>query len=679
VHAWPLAACIALCSVWAVAVQASALKWSSKCLGTPASEPVRQRTNMSTLENASPAHSASWSDWMRQPSISSVMRSSSVKGLSSEAKTGSSEQPLATRQKTPASLVAPTRLEASLLRAVTSSALLKRCAASFRAQEFTDGNYQKSFEAKEIGDFISHDWASGRVGKLLALCLIYNSQAALLISTVTSLVLAWLQYGADPILPTPMFSMPLAEETDERGGRARKYGYWCMVISPVVFVVVFLFWQDWRYVLKLGTRTCFLDKYCIDQANPERKAAGILGLAGFLRCSDRIVILWTPRYFTRLWCTYEVASWLHLQKPLTSVLFMPLAHATIVVTLAVAGWFSFILLVATAPYFPRLYFQLVGVGLLIGLSLGAHQARHSAAHLRAIQDQLKNFSVTSANCFCCSVGHVSNGEVIPCDREVVYTTIGAWFNVAPGVKALSSDGGPGAGDGDVWVSERAALDKFNYAVRTEFAAQVLQKAGPTQLSYRYVVIAGWPYFFRICDVVAAGADLDPAFLKNAVIMYCTICLVATPVWYKSAMQLACCVDVRVGVPSSRALDWFLSIMLGFTYMVVALVVWYPLELMASTMESPLPMIAVALIFVVVNLKLYYSDLRECFCKRRRQSRRTPDSSTRFAEPAGSEDQRGQKDQPEEGGEVVIERVLDHGVVIKERFLLGENGDGTISI
>ena len=59
-----------------------------------------------------------------------------------------------------------------------------------------------------------------------------------------------------------------------------------------------------------------------------KKSEGILGLAGFLNCSERFVILWSPRYFTRLWCTYEVATWLYLGKDLTKTLhFMPVKMA----------------------------------------------------------------------------------------------------------------------------------------------------------------------------------------------------------------------------------------------------------------------------------------------------------------------------------------------------------------
>ena len=63
----------------------------------------------------------------------------------------------------------------------------------------------------------------------------------------------------------------------------------------------------------------FVDKLCISQTDEALKNEGIRGLAGFLNQARRLVILWSPRYFTRLWCVYEIASWLHLGKGLDSV------------------------------------------------------------------------------------------------------------------------------------------------------------------------------------------------------------------------------------------------------------------------------------------------------------------------------------------------------------------------
>lgn len=43
----------------------------------------------------------------------------------------------------------------------------------------------------------------------------------------------------------------------------------------------------------------FLDKLCIEQRDPIRKAKGIRGLAAFLDRSESMVIMWSSQYLTR--------------------------------------------------------------------------------------------------------------------------------------------------------------------------------------------------------------------------------------------------------------------------------------------------------------------------------------------------------------------------------------------
>ena len=58
------------------------------------------------------------------------------------------------------------------------------------------------------------------------------------------------------------------------------------------------FWQRVRDPF-LGSPLVFLGKLCISQTDPAKKEQGILGLGGFLRVSQRLVVLWSPRYFSR--------------------------------------------------------------------------------------------------------------------------------------------------------------------------------------------------------------------------------------------------------------------------------------------------------------------------------------------------------------------------------------------
>ena len=64
---------------------------------------------------------------------------------------------------------------------------------------------------------------------------------------------------------------------------------------------VLCFWQRIRSLFP-GHQMVFLDKLCINQMDSEKKQQGILGLGAFVLRSKKLLVLWSPRYFTRMWC-----------------------------------------------------------------------------------------------------------------------------------------------------------------------------------------------------------------------------------------------------------------------------------------------------------------------------------------------------------------------------------------
>jgi hypothetical protein len=54
---------------------------------------------------------------------------------------------------------------------------------------------------------------------------------------------------------------------------------------------------------------------CINQATSDTKARGIDQIGKFLRNSEELLILWSPDYFSRLWCCFEIAMYLHFLRP----------------------------------------------------------------------------------------------------------------------------------------------------------------------------------------------------------------------------------------------------------------------------------------------------------------------------------------------------------------------------
>ena len=71
---------------------------------------------------------------------------------------------------------------------------------------------------------------------------------------------------------------------------------WAQLLCPFVFAFFFFCWQDVKLYLGLRNKMVFVDKLCINQTDREKKAKGILGLAGFLKFTDRLILAWSPRF-----------------------------------------------------------------------------------------------------------------------------------------------------------------------------------------------------------------------------------------------------------------------------------------------------------------------------------------------------------------------------------------------
>ena len=104
--------------------------------------------------------------------------------------------------------------------------------------------------------------------------------------------------------------------------------------SGVVFLI---HWQRIRAFFGLRPRYCFLDKVCIDQIDQKRKSAGISSLGAFLGSAENFVVLFSPDYFSRLWCCYELAAFRHLQVAgKQKITFLPLAFPRVLFANALA-------------------------------------------------------------------------------------------------------------------------------------------------------------------------------------------------------------------------------------------------------------------------------------------------------------------------------------------------------
>jgi len=186
-------------------------------------------------------------------------------------------------------------LDPELLRGVSLSEALSGCGRHWKTPDtgmfgVDPAHYQLSKETEGYDAFLSHDWASSGLLKLLSLLIVFNSGPAFFTCLAISIAAGFLR--GYKIIPDMPFDMSV-------GSSEAHFG----------FVLVFLFWQRVRS-LTCRPLVVFLDKLCIAQHDEELKQRGIVSLPGFLMSSRELVVLWSPRYFSRLWCTFEIATFL---------------------------------------------------------------------------------------------------------------------------------------------------------------------------------------------------------------------------------------------------------------------------------------------------------------------------------------------------------------------------------
>lgn len=169
---------------------------------------------------------------------------------------------------------------------------------------------------------------------------------------------------------------------------------------------------------------------CIHQTDLEKKKRGIDGLGGFLKRSDKMLVLWDPTYFTRLWCTFELAAFLRLNDSAAQVLVWPITRPTMLL---------FVITALSVININREIFEIHGRQVptkraccveIVLLIILCHSSRKNGRDVYHIHEQMETFSLKQAQCWCCSVNHVNpiTGADVSCDREVVEFAIKHWYD-----------------------------------------------------------------------------------------------------------------------------------------------------------------------------------------------------------------------------------------------------------
>ncbi|CAE7477590.1 unnamed protein product [Symbiodinium natans] len=322
-------------------------------------------------------------------------------------------------------------------------------------------NYLLSKETSRLDHFLSHDWGSSRWLKLVALLVIHNSGPAFCASLATSLLVGVLV--SCKLLP---------------------YSLWTVLIGHFSFFFVFCFWQRIRGLF-FRPLMVFLDTLCIAQHDEKLKQKGILGLGAFLVNSKKLVVLWTPRYFERLWCTFEIATFMKDPDKRGQIHIMPLKMGALVVMYA-AFWhvlgLSYAIFymtrqaqtgagITTTMYTSGLMLAFAGLVVPVVFYFGVGFLQD----LADLPQRFEEFRVQDAKCYCCSNGHKhpKTGASLPCDRRLVFKTLRKFYH--------ARDGEPGGEVGEDY------MDRFNTVVREELAPELLSTLQRTGLPLRYLV------------------------------------------------------------------------------------------------------------------------------------------------------------------------------------------------
>ncbi|CAE7619005.1 unnamed protein product [Symbiodinium sp. CCMP2592] len=433
-------------------------------------------------------------------------------------------------------------------------------------------SYELSRPTESLDVFLSHDWASSGTLKFLSLLIICNSRAAFLACLTVSTAVGVLR-GYD-LLP------------DEG---------WTVVLGHATFLLVFAFWQCIRRTV-CRPLMVFLDKLCVAQHDEELKQKGIKGLAAFLLSSRQLVVLLTPRYFTRLWCTLEIATFMKDPERRKRIQFMPLKTAVLLLLSAgcwfalAIGWNVFAGVVNDGQVW-RNSLILTGLMLLLTsvvLPFVFYLGMGIVADLEEMPRQLAGFNAKDAECFCCSNGHrhPHDGSKLPCDRLLVYNTLRQWYGQ----------------EGEV-----DHLERFSRQVREELAPRIALLTGGMTLPLNYAVyMVGASFLPYLADHVAqwiasvhAGSsgyalfaltlrkltDWGTAPLASMLASWICLPMWKTGLWLKNRWCAAIAADIII--------------------FVLVAVVWGPLQyLLASTAEDSLLPVAVFFAWFTLVLALF---------------------------------------------------------------------------
>lgn len=316
--------------------------------------------------------------------------------------------------------------------------------------------WQYSNECSELDYFISHTWWTAGHMKYIALLVRFGWKSGVVGSLAAALFM-FLLVSIDVI---PAIAFEQTHILDWKG--EVPLGLWCTLLGPPVGLVFGMCPKLWCLDPHV-----FFDALCINQVDEKVKAEGVYSIAGFLKHSHNFLVLWSPPYFSRLWCVYEVAAF-RFFNPNSRIIFSPICHEVAVLYSYLSLWMiansmlcakllslalDNVYLFATVMFFGTCLF-----GMVLSYTL-----RHLIVEKDVLKKQLQCFDIRHASC---------RSEA---DRKYIFASVVIWFGSA---------------------------DKFNDYVRTDLRNEIMQ-CEPFSLSYIYAVTCSFPFFCFFLDELSS--------------------------------------------------------------------------------------------------------------------------------------------------------------------------------
>ena len=303
-------------------------------------------------------------------------------------------------------------LNPEVLRVTPAYKAFQRCAEAFQQNERE--LHHKSQKTDEITRFWSHSWHGSTWQKVLTLLVLYNGLTSILLGTVAAFAMMWLfAFGF-----LPGFRRFTADVD-------WPWSVWSLMTGLVVSIASFVLWKPQEEV--------FFDRICISE-DGRLKAEAIFSLAGMLKKSKHMLVLWDPSWSDRLWCLFELAAFLKCKKAEEQVLKI---RPTFVGPCSVAVFLTSSAAMTALTTLPmpegRGFTEMVPViGLLVfGAVTGwwALMAFRGYFHSLTVLDRkLKSINFQEVRSACCELDHVNvAGHPMICDREVVKQCVTIWF------------------------------------------------------------------------------------------------------------------------------------------------------------------------------------------------------------------------------------------------------------